>query len=116
MDRKEYQKKWRENNKEKSHICYRNWYTNLKKKVLQKLARGGKICCRRCGSEDLSWLEVNHINGGGRKEYKIKSGVGLYQAIVRGTRKIDDLEILCRPCNLVDAAERMSGRKYIIVS
>ena len=113
MNRKEQINTWKKANPENVKKHWRDWYKRLRLSVLNKVGKN-KLECSRCKSNDYSWLEVNHINGGGRQEYKIKSGVGLYRAIVKGDRKTSDLEILCRPCNLVDAAERMSGKKYVI--
>ena len=65
------------------------------------------IICVRCGCTDLRFLEINHKNGGGKKESKTRaiSGAPIIQEIVNGTRKTDDLEILCRPCNHIHYLE-----------
>lgn len=73
--------------------------------------------CVRCGTERYELLEINHKNGYGnfeRKHGKI-TGKTFYRHIVIGKRDIDDLEILCRPCNMVHAAEMMGGPKYKVI-
>ena len=67
-----------------------------------------KLKCNRCGCNDLKLLEINHINGGGRQEYKNSThhgNVHFHRLIVTGRRKINDLELLCRPCNSIHYLE-----------
>ena len=73
----------------------------------------GRIQRVKCGCRILKFLEINHVNGGGHKE--IQNGIhyktprALLKALKNGKRKIDDLNILCRPCNSLDYLERMFG-------
>ena len=43
-------------------------------------------------------LEIDHLNGGGARERRAgkDSGPAIVRAITNGTRKVDDLRILCR--------------------
>lgn len=70
---------------------------------------GGK--CARCGVTDHRVLDVNHVNGGGTKEAKRFGGRyrgnKFYCAILDGRRTTTDLNLLCRPCNLIDHVERV---------
>lgn len=59
----------------------------------------GKMECVSCGCSDLRILEINHINGGGRKEASNKRHAFI-RAIVLGERSIEDLNILCKVCNI----------------
>jgi len=122
--RKEYIKQWKETHSahikeyrqmwKRLHPTYfKDRYDALRLAALKKVGHG-ILKCNRCGCDKYEWLEINHINGGGCKERKIENGSKFYESIVSGVRKIDDLELLCRPCNLIDAAERMSGRKYVV--
>jgi len=82
------------------------WKRRLK--VLQIL--GGK--CVRCGNADLRVLQINHIAGGGIKEYRALNGhLGkFYMAIVSGERRRDDLNLLCANCNVLYEYERGNRR------
>jgi len=64
---------------------------------------GGIPRCVYCGCDDPRALEINHINGGGKKEQKerqqARSGATLYRAIINGERETNDLEVTCRLCN-----------------
>lgn len=88
---REYQRRWgRKHQKEK-----REYRRKIRKKVLEKL--GGK--CVYCGCDIPEALELNHKNGGGNKESKLKGNISIYLAILNGSRKTDDLELTCRVCN-----------------
>src|SRR3990167_9017775 len=88
---KEYAKKWRTKNPERarqlSHTSYweapehsrsiarRSYW---KRRIELILLLGGK--CINCGISDIRILQVNHINGNGRKE--LKNPARLYRAII----------------------------------
>lgn len=84
MDRKDYMNKRR---------------IKLKREVFSIL---GGCLCRMCGNTDLRVLTINHKNGKTSKE----GGLALQHAIKNGSRKIDDLEILCMNCNIIYEYER----------
>ena len=111
--RKEYIKNWQNGHKDATCGYLNKWYAKRKKEALLIVGRG-RLECSRCSSTDYNLLEINHINGGGHKERKIHGGSGLMRLIISGKRNIKDLNLLCRPCNLVSAAERISGKKYIL--
>lgn len=58
---------------------------------------GGCRCCN-CGCDELSFLEINHIDGGGCAEFREK-GNRVVDDLVSGKRTIDGLNVLCRVCN-----------------
>lgn len=71
----------------------------LRTKILNIISNNNPHCVR-CGCDDIRFLEINHKNGGGTKEKKeYKTAIVFYRNILRGIRKVDDLEILCRICN-----------------
>lgn len=80
----------------------------LKKRLFFAISGTINAKCVRCGCDDWRLLEVNHKNGGGRKELGIHSHAFQW-AVVMGRRKTDDLEILCRPCNAIHYLERKFG-------
>lgn len=83
----------------KYHSKYsKAWRIEKRLEALRKIS-GGKIKCVRCGIKDIRVLDINHKNGGGRKELKKNKLSHLSVRIALGNRKISDLEILCRNCN-----------------
>lgn len=66
------------------------------------------IACVRCGCDRLELLEINHINGGGGKELK-GTGHKFYRDIALMRRTVEDLELLCRPCNSIHFLEMKHG-------
>ena len=107
-------REWRKNNPERYKQHYTEYnsknmsrisagvkrrYYELKVKVIAIL--GGK--CVYCGCDDLRFLEINHIEGGGNKEKKAAKIFGraymreFYLSIINGERK--DVELVCGPCN-----------------
>lgn len=65
---------------------------------------GGAVCCN-CGCDELKYLEINHINGGGTKELKKIKGT-LTRFILSGRRNLKDLNVLCRTCNAMDFLQK----------
>lgn len=82
-------------------------YSRRRYKALCMIARSDKPCCVRCGCDDERFLEINHKNGGGNKEHKSRDNIE--RVIVNGNRSVEDLEILCRPCNAIHALELRYG-------
>src|SRR5690349_5266768 len=68
----------------------------------------GSVLCIRCGCDRPEMLEINHKNGGGREELR-RLKTTFYRMIARLERAVDDLELLCRPCNAVHALELRHG-------
>ena len=104
---KEYKKKYYEINKEKIRRKAINYDRVHRMKVLYKI--DPLLKCKRCGCDDLRFLEINHINGGGWREsksYRYTSSTSISHAIRYFGRKTDDLELLCRPCNHIHFLER----------
>lgn len=69
-----------------------------KLKALQKVSGQERPICVGCGCDDIRLLQINHINGGGSQEQK-EVGSNFYARIVNGSRTVDGLNILCRPCD-----------------
>lgn len=76
----------------------------IRKRLIQKL--GGK--CSRCGIEDWRILQINHINGGGYKEYSSKGCKKIYKEILNGERE-GEFNLLCANCNILYEYEK--GRR-----
>src|SRR3990167_11066355 len=85
----------------------------LSRKIRAMETVGGAIC-NRCGCDELDYLEFNHKNGGGAKEFrensKIKGYLGMTDQLLTGKRIGNDIEILCRVCNALEFLERKSDK------
>lgn len=86
---------WRERNPEKQKLARKRAYNNRKRKAMEMV---DGAFCNRCGCDELDFLEFNHIEGGGCKEWRENKGVSMMDRVIGG-RVIEDLEILCRLCN-----------------
>jgi hypothetical protein len=78
----------------------------LKIKSLQAVSGQKKPRCEQCGIDDVRVLHINHKNGGGRKELVETGPNQMRKAIVDGSRKIDDLNVLCANCNTLFEYQR----------
>ncbi len=134
----QYEKKRWETHKEKRKNSFKEWYelnkereraqkrqyarehpeerriyrVKLRLKLLQKVSGNNIPQCVNCGCDDIRFLEINHVNGGGSKEKFDVGGQGYFhRSILNGTRKTDDLNVLCKVCNSLDHLKR----KYEIV-
>ena len=77
-----------------------------RRKIIQHF--GGK--CNQCGETDWRVLQVNHINGGGRKDLLSKGGSAkVYKEILSGKRE-GEFNLLCANCNT--RYEYETGRRY----
>lgn len=102
-------KKYREKNIDKCREYSRERHVKRKKIALEKIC-GGEAKCAMCGCDELDFLEINHINGGGCKEHaSIKKG--LKDLVINGRRKTDDLNVLCRVCNALDYLQRKNKKE-----
>lgn len=82
-----------------------DWYRRQRRRALLLVGRGVLVCVR-CGCDRPELLEINHKNGGGRKDLV---GKWFHRALVRLERNTDDLELLCRPCNAIHYLEMKYG-------
>jgi hypothetical protein len=93
-----YRVKWPERVKETRH----RQYASRKKRAMEML--GGAVCSH-CGCTELSFLEFNHINGGGSAEWR-GSYHGMTDRLLSRKRETSDLNVLCRVCNAFDHLRR----------
>lgn len=72
----------------------------VKKMVFDFL--GGK--CVRCGFTDIRALQIDHVNGGGKKELKKNgSGISYYKKILLDKNR--KYQLLCANCNWIKRYE-----------
>jgi len=98
----EASRRYRARHKERVKQSRKESRLNRRVRVMEIL--GGAIC-KRCGCTEVTFLEINHKNGGGCKEYRA-IGNHLLGIILRGERTTEDLEVLCRVCNALDYLEQ----------
>ena len=118
MDRTEYGRQWRSDNKEhcreyeqtyrEAHAEHirkrqRDYARNFRQRVLE--AFGGR--CVRCGFNDWRALQIDHISGGGNREHQGSKGhAGIYR---RALREPDQFQCLCANCNNIKRYEEGEG-------
>lgn len=78
-----------------------------RRQAMQLVGRG-LVACVRCGCDRSELLEINHKEGGGGKELR-GTGHKFYREIAKLRRAVDDLELLCRPCNAIHYLELKYG-------
>ena len=85
-------------------------------KALQIVGRGC-VACEWCGCDALELLDINHINGDGKEDRKRYSSSDRFtRAIVSGERSSDDLNLLCKWCNLKHYQELKHGPLPVTIS
>ncbi len=100
-------------NPEEERRKWREQHKRVRERAMERL--GGKKCCN-CGCDDFSVLEINHINGGGRKALKGKQNRQLYRDIVNDKADLSEYNVLCRICNALHYVQeilRVSGHQVL---
>ena len=100
-----YTRRWRDKNRDKYNASCRESHKKNRrtlKELVMAVYGGGKCSC--CGETELSFLTLDHIEGGGGKQRKELgrtkgSGVGFYKWLVENGYP-DGLQVLCANCNL----------------
>ncbi len=128
-NKKEYQKKWFQENKEKNRKKSREWYqkhrergreinikSNKKIKLMVLQHYGGTtpqcVCCEERGQE---FLTIDHINNDGAEHRrKIKKGGGVafyYWLKLNGLPK--GYQVLCFNCNIAKSVYEKCPHQHI---
>ena len=110
---REYMIGWRKRRKESEDYNpeeerrkWREQHKRTREKAMERL--GGKKCCN-CGCNEFSILEINHINGGGRKASKEKQNRQLYRDIVNDKADLSEYNVMCRVCNALHYVRDILG-------
>jgi len=74
----------------------------MKCKNCKKEYLGGK--CINCGISDWRLLQVNHINGGGNEERRIRTNYKTWEQILNGERS-GEFDVRCANCNILHEYE-----------
>jgi hypothetical protein len=67
-------------------------------------------CCAICGAKHIEFLVVDHINGGGCKHHKERTGYGVYRDVLNDSGAKKKYCILCSNCNMIDGIRRVTGK------
>ena len=112
---REYMIAWRKIRKESSNYNpeeerrkWREQHRRVREKAMERLS--GKWCSN-CGCDDFSVLEINHINGGGRKALKTTQNRQLYRDIINDKVDLSEYNVLCRICNALHYVQEILGIK-----
>lgn len=93
---REFQKEWIK--KPEVDTKRREWRWKLKTDCITAYSNGTNTC-KCCGENELKFLTLDHIEGGGNKDRKIRgSGLGFY-SLLRKTGYPSGLQVLCFNCN-----------------
>lgn len=96
-ERREYDIKNYHNNRDKIRKRKSGYFQKRRLHTLQIVSGLEVPKCIICGCDFIPMLEINHINEDGKKDRQLfgKSEI-FYNNIIKGTRKIDDLDVRCR--------------------
>lgn len=99
-------------NKEKYNKLYKR---NLKNETLRKKKYRNEIIqtlgfkCKDCGFDDIRALQIDHVYGGGRKEYRTagRNNSKYYKQILEKIKSgSDEYQLLCSNCNWIKRYEK----------
>lgn len=143
MNRKEYNKEYKEKNRKRLTEYQHSWYLKNKERLLgknkeylkdyqiknrakllittklyKKKLRDATIAglggqCIECGFNDIRALQIDHINGGGVKEFKERKYKGDYnkQVLQSFLNKENKYQLLCANCNWIKRSINNEVRK-----
>ena len=97
-----YTRNYRARNPEKVRETRQRVYRDRKRRAMEML--GGAVCAD-CGCDELTFLEINHIGGGGCVEIR-QNGNTTVDRLLAGQRGPEGLNVLCRVCNAVEFLSR----------
>jgi len=95
-DRRAYQRAWRKANLDKSRTSARNRHRKLKRDIIR--VYGGRCAC--CREQELIFLTIDHVAGGGnqhRKKLKVGGGSKFYYWL-RSNNYPLGFQVLCMNC------------------
>jgi len=114
------QRKFYRQNREKILVHAQDYGRQIKLQALQIVSYLEIPICDNCGCDNLNLLEVAHVNHDGEEERESagwrRYGHGMYRAIIKGQRVINDLKVLCKLCNIKEMIEQNFGDKGFKVS
>lgn len=108
-DKKTHLINYRKNNRDKIRVYVRRCRLKFRLKAIEKL--GGK--CVRCGYSDIRALQIDHVNGGGCEELRLRGydSHGYHKRVIEDTT--GKYQLLCANCNWIKRYENKETRKII---
>ena len=95
----EIQRTYTRRNRDKINARRREYsrrsYRENRGAAIQKL--GGE--CAVCGFDDMRALQIDHVNGGGTAERKVRGGQAMLAGIVKGNT--EGYQVLCSNCHSI---------------
>lgn len=97
------------------HRTYYQRFGQIKHQQYRKdalsIVGNGEIKCSRCGCNELSILEVNHLNGTGglKRGDRHRAGLSLWRGICNGVLNKGDFNVLCKVCNIIHYVKMAYG-------
>ena len=70
--------------------------------------------CTICRIDDARVLQIDHVNGGGNREYRNgRNAQDVYRKIALGRADLREYQLLCANCNWIKRAENgEDGRRW----
>lgn len=75
--------------------CYQRKKRELRSQLINGM--GGKCSC--CGEKEPVFLCLDHVKGGGRKDYKKRGHLVIYRRVIKEKFPKDKYRLLCWNCN-----------------
>ena len=94
-------KKWKKAHPEQVKAQQRRRNQRLRRAAITRL---GDVCVR-CGFSDERVLQIDHVNGNGRREQRAIGVQGIYRKIRDGI-DLNHYQCLCANCNWIKRAEK----------
>lgn len=84
-----------------SYVGTKYTVPKLRKQIMERLGTS----CAKCGFDDIRALQIDHINGGGKREILSFNGNtrNYYKSLVK--KDLSDYQILCANCNWIKRYE-----------
>lgn len=91
---------WQKNNKERAAFLNKRTREQNKLLAIEKYSNGENKCAC-CGENEIKFLSIDHIKGGGNKHRKTTGGTGqmTYRWLKRNNYP-DGFQVLCFNCNI----------------
>lgn len=100
------QKEWRGNNIERNREIVgkaaNRYYGRVRQEALETVGNG-IIACVKCGFNDIRAIQIDHKEGGGRKDFENSSSPNEYYKNM--LKNPDKYQLLCANCNSIKRYE-----------
>lgn len=102
----EYAKRWAKKTNYKVVKAYRasGLYQEHRLAIIKHYT-DGKMCCMRCGCDDLRVLDIDHVNNNGAEHRKSVGYTNIVWWIMKNNFP-PGFQILCKNCNWIKEIER----------